>query len=312
MHSSQKGKRVAAPDDIFAGGGSMGALMRVLDWAKTPLGPVSGWPQSLKTSLSICLASRFPIVMYWGPEYVVLYNDAYSTILGSKHPWALGQRCQDCWSEIWDTIGPMLEQVVKTGEATWSNDLLLPLQRHGYPEECYFSFSFSPVRVETGAIGGVFTAVLETTEEVIGQRRLRTLRDLAARGVDARSERDAWRIAAQTLGENPRDIPFSILCHSAAEKDLQMVETAGINREHDLCKQLCSAGTRLSELARQALETGSTVTVQELGKLEPELPHGVWAAPPASALLIPLATPGQGIPGVLLAGISPQKALDDS
>jgi PAS domain S-box-containing protein len=312
MHSSRKGKSVAAPADIFAGGGSMGALMRVLDWTKTPLGPVSGWAQSLKTSLSICLASRFPIVMYWGPEYVVLYNDAYSTILGSKHPWALGQRCQDCWAEIWDTIGPMLDKVGKTGEATWSNDLLLPLQRYGYPEECYFSFSFSPVRVEAGTVGGVFTAVLETTEEVIGQRRLRTLRDLAARGVDARSERDAWRIAAQTMGENPRDIPFSILCHSAAEKDLQMVETAGINREHDLCKQLCSAGTRLSELARQALETGSTVTVQELGKLVPELPHGVWAAPPASALLIPLATPGQGIPGVLLAGISPQKALDDS
>jgi len=238
MHSGKKGKPVAVPDDIFAGGGSMGALMRSLDWAKTPLGPVSNWPQSLKTSLSICLASRFPIVMYWGPEYVVLYNDAYSTILGSKHPWALGQRCQDCWAEIWDTIGPMLDQVVKTGEATWSDDLLLPLERYGYPEECYFSFSFSPVRVETGTVGGVFTAVLETTEEVIGQRRLRTLRDLAARGVDARREQDAWRIAAGTLSENQRDVPFAVLCHAARENGPQIVETAGISREHALCQKL--------------------------------------------------------------------------
>ena len=106
----------------------MGQLIRAFNWRNTPLGAMEGWPQSLKTSLSICLASRFPIVLYWGPEYVVLYNDAYSQILGSKHPWALGQPCRSCWSEIWDTIGPMLDGVVKTGAATWSDDLLLMLE----------------------------------------------------------------------------------------------------------------------------------------------------------------------------------------
>src|ERR1700758_3110312 len=126
--------------DFLVGGGEMAERMRSLDWSQTDLGPMEQWPQSLKTSVSICLASRFPIVMYWGTEYVVLYNDAYSTILGSKHPWALGQRCCDCWAEIWDTIGPMLNSVVKTAQATWSDDLLLLLHRHGYPEECYFSF----------------------------------------------------------------------------------------------------------------------------------------------------------------------------
>jgi len=98
--------------DFLADSGEMAQRMRELDWSRTPLGPISRWPQSLKTSVSICLASRFPIVMYWGPEFVVLYNDAYSTILGSKHPWALGQACRDCWGEIWDTIGPMLDGVV--------------------------------------------------------------------------------------------------------------------------------------------------------------------------------------------------------
>ena len=312
MHSGEKEMRAPVPQDILVGGGEMGRLMRSLDWAKTPLGPVSEWPQSLKTSLSICLESRFPIVMYWGPEYVVLYNDAYSTILGGKHPWALGQRCRDCWGEIWDTIGPMLDKVVRTGEATWSNDLLLQLERHGYPEECYFSFSFSPVRVETGTIGGVFTAVLETTEEVIGQRRLRTLRDLAARGADARSESDAWRVAAATLSENLRDIPFAVLCHPGSEKGARILETVGIAPEHRLCKELCSPGSNLFVLAQQAVESSETVVVEELGKLAAELPHGVWEVPPRAALLIPMPTPGQEVAGVLLAGISPHKAIDES
>ncbi|HEV2115835.1 MAG TPA: PAS domain S-box protein [Terriglobales bacterium] len=312
MHSAKTGERTAIPDESFAGGGKMGELMRSLDWSKTPLGPVSQWPQSLKTSLSICLASRFPIVLYWGPEYVVLYNDAYSTILGSKHPWALGQRCRECWAEIWDTIGPMLDTVVRTGEATWSNDLLLQLERFGYPEECYFSFSFGPVRVETGGVGGVFTAVLETTEEVIGERRLRTLRDLAARGVDAGSEREAWRIAATTIGENPKDIPFAILCRPGAGGGLQALETVGISREHALAKELCSPGSQPFALARQAMDSGSSVTVEGLQKFAPELPHGAWEVPPRSAQLVPMATPGQGLPGVLLAGVSPHKALDES
>ena len=312
MSSANQGKQSAVPDEIFVGTGEMSALMRSLDWSKTPLGPVSDWPQSLKTSLSICLASRFPIVMYWGPEYVVLYNDAYSAILGSKHPWALGQRCRDCWAEIWDTIGPMLDKVVSTGEATWSNHLLLQLERHGYPEECYFSFSFSPVRVETGGAGGVFTAVLETTEEIVGQRRLRTLRDLAARGVDARSESDAWRIAATALAENPQDIPFAVLCQPSASADLQVVETAGMGREHLLCKELSTPGCRLYEMARQAMNSGGSITLEELDRVAPGLPHGGWKIPPRSAFLIPMATPGQGLPGLLLAGISPHKALDES
>ena len=142
------------PLELLSGAGDMGALMRRMDWARTPLGPVDSWPQSLKTSVSICLASRFPIVLYWGPEYVVLYNDAYSQILGAKHPWALGQTCAMCWAEIWDTIAPMLDGVIKTGKATWSDDLLLMLQRFGYPEECYFSFSPSALfRWKPGIVG---------------------------------------------------------------------------------------------------------------------------------------------------------------
>jgi len=153
---------ISAVQDIFAGGGEMGELMRTLDWSQTPLGPIEEWPQSLRTAVSICLASRFPMLIWWGPELVMLYNDAYRQILGAtKHPKAMGQRGRECWPEIWDSIGPMLEGVLTRGEATWSDNRMLPLDRNGYVEECYFTFSYSPIRDETGGIGGVFTAVTE-------------------------------------------------------------------------------------------------------------------------------------------------------
>lgn len=127
-------------DELFAGGGEMGALMRNLDWSQTPLGPVEQWPQSLRTSVSICLNSRFAILVWWGPKLVKIYNDAYRPLIGDKHPWALGAPGLNVWPEIWDTIGPMLEQVMQQGKATWADDLLLLLERNGYAEECYFTF----------------------------------------------------------------------------------------------------------------------------------------------------------------------------
>ena len=167
-------------DELFAGGGEMGALMKTIDWSLTPLGPAAQWPQSLRTALSICLHSRFPMLLWWGPELVMLYNDAYRPILGAtKHPHSMGQRGQACWPEIWDVIGPMLEGVLLKGEATWSDNQLLLLDRNGYVEECYFTFSYSPIHDESGNIGGIFTAVTETTGEVLSERRLHTLREPA-------------------------------------------------------------------------------------------------------------------------------------
>src|SRR5262245_1124009 len=124
---------------LFQGGGELATRMRAVDWAATPLGPLDGWPQSLRSAIGICLGSRFPIAIYWGPTLSLLYNDAWSPIPGTKHPWALGQGARDVWPEIWDAIGPMFEQVMTTGESTYSEDALLPMHRHGYTEECYFN-----------------------------------------------------------------------------------------------------------------------------------------------------------------------------
>jgi len=166
--------------NFLAGGGEMGERMRALDWSKTPLGPVKSWPQSLRSALSICLGSRFPIVIYWGADLAVLYNDAYAEILGKKHPWALGRPCREVWSEIWQVIEPMLRGVLANGEATWSEDQLLMLERGGFPEECYFSFSFSPVRGESGAVDGIFTAVIENTRRVLAEREVKKRADALA------------------------------------------------------------------------------------------------------------------------------------
>src|SRR6185436_15649865 len=129
---------------------------------------------------STCLDCAFPIILWWGRDLSILYNDEYADFLGPKHPAALGRPGREVWSEIWDVIEPMLSQVQNGGEPTRSRDLLLHIDR-GYPEEAYFSFSYSPIYADDGAIGGIFCPVIETTDKVIGARRLRTLRDLAAR-----------------------------------------------------------------------------------------------------------------------------------
>jgi hypothetical protein len=175
------------PRDWLAGGGNMGALVRDLDWSKTVLGPLSAWPQSLRTTVSTCLNSQLPILICWGAEQVAIYNDAYLPLLGSKHPRSLGQRGAECWPETWGVLGPMLEQVVSEGKAAWAENQLLELDRHGFLEECYFTFSYSPIKRDSGGIDGVSCAVTETTEYVLGERRSRTLAAIAQQAANATS-----------------------------------------------------------------------------------------------------------------------------
>ena len=303
----------ASAPDFMSGGGQMGKLMRSVNWANSNLGEIEHWPQSLRTSISICLASRFPIVLYWGHEFTVLYNDAYSMILGSKHPQALGQRCRECWAEIWDTIGPMLNSVITTGEATWSNDLLLQLQRFGYTEECYFSFSFSPVRIESGAIGGVFTAVVETTERLIAERRLNTLRELAAHTANADSENEMCARATEILSKNRNDISFSVLYLLSADGNyFEPKVSTGLLPDHFLCngkKELGRLESSLLVAAGDVLRSGKTSVLTDLQSLN--LPRGIWKVVPSEAISLPVLLPGHSMPvGCFLVGLSPRKRLD--
>ena len=202
----------------------MQTLIDEFDWSATPIGPRESWPQSLRTSLSICLASRFPILIWWGPDLTMLYNDDYATILGAKHPHALGTRGFDVWSEIWPVIGPMLDQVRFEKKATWSDDQLLIMDRYGYTEETYFTFSYSPILDESGGVGGIFTTVFETTSRVIGERRLDTLRQLAARASIAKSVEEACRNAVDILEMNRSDVPFAAI-HLRGEDHEEVADT---------------------------------------------------------------------------------------
>jgi len=227
-----------ASEGSFAGKGEMSALMRSYDWSSHPLGPASSWPQSLRTAVSICLESRFPILVWWGSELFMLYNDAYRRILGAKHPRALGQAGADCLPEIWGAISPVLEGVLKKGEATWSEDQRLLLDRDGYVEECYFTFSYSPIRDESGEVGGVFTAVTETTE---AEKKLRALNSKLLQTQD-----DERRRIARDLHDSAGQILVALkmnlfpLQQELANKnpELGKVATSSIELVDDLSKEL--------------------------------------------------------------------------
>src|SRR6266404_6167373 len=196
-------------EDWLVGGGEMGKLIRAMDWSQTPLGPIESWPQSLRTTVSLCLASNFPISLAWGPHHVQIYNDGYWAICGGKHPRAMGQDFSVCWASAWPVIGEAFERAL-AGETSFLENQRMFLDRHGYLEETFFTFSFSPIRDETGGVGGLFHPVTETTSKMVGQRRTRVLRDLAARAGKAQTGEDALALAAKTLSEFGLDIPFAL------------------------------------------------------------------------------------------------------
>ena len=305
---------VTISERMFALGGEMGKLMQQTDWSQTPLGAVAEWPQSLRTAVSICLTSRFPMLIWWGPELTMLYNDAYQPILGAKHPRSMGQAGLECWAEIEDIIGPMLRRVQTTGDATWSVDQLLPLQRKGFAEECYFTFSYSPILDETGGVGGIFTAVTETTQRVIGERRMDLLRRLAAQAAEVSDVGDVCARAARILELDAADIPFAgvyLLDYPAG--GARLVGACGV--EQDLVAAPGDPGDDDRSAWRDALwqvaETRSPLTLAGLT----EKLRRAGCAPDRvvdRALVVPIELSGQERPfGALVAGLSDHLELSN-
>jgi len=210
MQASERSHSEAA-SAVLSGGGEMGALMRSIDWSKTAVGPVEEWPQSLRTALSILLETGFPMYIAWGKDFTQFYNDGYRPILGStKHPAAMGISTRDTFAEIWPIIGPMFLGVLE-GKPTTLVDFMLPLDRHGFVEECYFIFSYSPIREESGRVGGVLVTVTETTQRILGERRLKTTQALAAETRQAKTVLEACATAGRVLERNNADLPFAAI-----------------------------------------------------------------------------------------------------
>lgn len=306
----------AAARSPFVGDSGMARMMREFDWAASALGPVSGWPESLCTAVSICLTSRHPMVVWWGPELVPLYNDAWTPILGDRHPEGLGRRGADVWPEMWHFIGAQMRSVLATGQATWSDDQLLPTSRSGFLEEAYFTYSFSPVHDHTGAVGGVFTAVTETTGRVLGERRMKVLGALGEiSAVSAPTIEEACVAATEVLGGARADVPFGVIyLLDEIGSGARQAASFGMVDDPERVPTALTRGAGHPTLWR-VLATGQPVVLTGVSANYPGCfgPAGgpMGPADPELAVGMPLPDSGGRPLGVLFAGASPFLVLDE-
>ncbi len=300
-------------EQIFAGNSEMAMLMRSHDWSLSALGAVETWSQSLKTAIRIILGSRYPMFVWWGQQMTKFYNDAYIPVLGKRHPQALGQPASQVWAEIWDTLGPQAEAVLNQGQSTWNQELLLVMERNGYTEETYFTFSYSPVANDDGPVGGVFCACSEDTQRVLSDRRLATLRELAAETVTAKTQEAACEISATVLTNNAYDIPFALFYLLDGESEIARLAATTRLAAGTLASceaiELTSAQKCQWQL-KQVIETGESKIIEDLEAQFGLLPGGAWSQSPHQAVVLPLARSGETF-GFLIAGVSPLRTFDD-
>ena len=249
-HHSAPGEE-AASDPLFDGPGEMRALARAFDWASTPLGPSAAWSHALRTTVGIILASRNPMFLWWGPQLVQIYNDAYrpSLGLGERHPKALGARGREFWTDIWPEIGPQIHQVMTTGEATWHEDQFLPIERNGRLEDVWWTYGYSPVFDDDGTIGGTLVVCQEVTSRVQAERereRLVAERDIV--------QRRAARVLEQIADEHlTMDANFRILTlNASAERNLGVPRESLIGLTHWEAFP-ASVGTPVEETYRRVM-----------------------------------------------------------
>jgi hypothetical protein len=300
-------------DSIFPGNSEMARLMRAFDWSTSEVGVPEKWPESLKAAVRICVGSRNPIVIWWGRTALTqIYNDGYMRILtAAKHPHWLGWSGAECWSEIMETMGPLWEQVLATGEATWFEDFLYIMNRNLPREECYFTFSYSALRNDAGIVDGILCICYETTSRVIADGRLRTLRDLGRTVATERTAEEACKSAAKILKGNPADIPFSLLYLLEDDQhQARLVATTGFASESDASPQLIDLTSAVATWPlKHVLDTGSTELVTDLSNRFGRLPGGWWPESPEAALIVPIVSAGQ-FRGFLVAGLSPRRIED--
>jgi signal transduction histidine kinase len=296
--------------EFLAGGGEMGELMRTRDWSQTSLGPVTDWPQSLKTCIRIILTSRQPMFVWWGNDLINLYNDPYKAILGGKHPEVLAQPARVVWKEIWDQVGPRAAIAMDTNEGTYDEALLLIMERNGYPEETYYTFSYSPVPGDQGGTHGIICANTDDTQRIIGERQLRTLKDLGKNITAAASANDVYTKTIATLKENPQDFPFACIYH-IEEDIIHLAAKTADDLPLTVFPEYISADAD-NWLMNEVLLSNKPMVVNDLRNRYGILPSGPWLLSPDTALVIPITRNEQAKPyAILIVGISPHRQLDE-
>jgi len=292
---------------VLAGGGELGERMRAIDWAQTPLGPIEAWPQSLRTCVRIVLTSRQPMFIWWGEQLINLYNDAYISILGGKHPAALGRPAADVWRELWDDIAPRATKAIHENEGTFDEALLLIMERNGYREETYYTFSYSPVPGDTGGPGGILCANSSDTQRIFGERQQALLREVAACTTTARTVVDACRLSLAAFTLNAKDLPFAML-YRVDGAVARLACTVGIAEDHPLVPKELTPETDCIWPVADVL-SGNQFALRALG--DRALPTGAWSEPPTEALALPVRAADQPLAAVLVVGRNPFRLLDD-
>ena len=295
MTSHRPPRSPETPESIFPGDSSLARIMRDLDWAATPLGPPELWPDGLKIPLRMLLTSRFEMWLGWGPDLHFFYNDAYVPTLGLKHPSMLGKPFREVWAEVYADVADQVERV-RAGEATWNKALLLLLERNGYPEETYHSFSYSPLHGDEDRIEGMLCVVSEETERVIAERRMEMLRRLGMSLVGTSDPAGVRQALCSVLAESRRDFPFALI-------ELQGDSTACTDDAHTLLDHPWPTLTDHVEKIRLPAQTHDGRT----------WPTGDWQRPPVEALVAPIpGATGQDSIGSLVLGLNPHRRDDDA
>ena len=291
--------------------GPVGRDLLAVDWSATTLGEPESWPSSLQSAVRILVTSRFSMWMAWGPELTFFCNEAYRRdTLGKKYPWALGRPASEVWSEVWPEVSPRIDRVITTGESTWDESLMLFLERSGFVEETYHTFSYSPLADDDGDIAGMLCVVKEDTEQVIGARRLATLRDLGSRTSGELTEAETVARACQHLAANPHSLPFTAI-YLFDDGTARRVGTTGLPAEHPVAPRRIDRDEFAPVWPVHELLVGETVVVADLSDRFDDLPPGVWDVAPTHVVVAPLLQPTQPSPyGFIVAGLNPFRPVD--
>lgn len=301
------------------GPGEMESLVRSHDWARTPLGPVAGWSASLRWAVKFVLGNRFPLLLWWGPDFCQIYNDAYRPVLGAKHPRSLGQPAAECWHEIWDVIGPLIRTPYEGGPATWDDDLSLELNRRGFPEETHFTVAYSALADESvpNGIGGVLATVHEITAKVFHDREMAALRDLGLAASGAKTAEEVCEGAVRVFQRHAQDVPFALLYLLEEDGTTARLAAAseGVATPEFAPRTVVLEGEEAAASwpLKEAVASGQPIVVGDLAtRFGHTVPDGPWSDPPKRAVVVPLPSPRKDRPaGLSVLGVSPRRALDD-
>jgi len=297
------------PELVFPGDGELAALMREKRWDATALGPVERWPAALRSAVRIVLTSRFSMWMGWGDDLAFLYNDAYRVdTLGTKHPRVLGIPTREAWHEIWSEIGPRIAGVLADGRATWDDGLMLILERNGYREETYHTFSYSPLHDDDGRVRGVLCVVIEETGRLIGERRVGLLGQFASETTGSKTGEDLFAGLERSIAAESRDLPFTLTyLFDEAGKTARLASHTGFTAAQAGVAPTIEIDAGAPWQLQGLRDTGRSAEVA----LDAGWPSGPWSASPTRAFVVPIAQQGQARPaGAFVAGISPHRTFD--